>query len=494
MNLHAYSPYLMQKEADMSHLTRRKFLKSAAASAGIAAGLTIAGTKAAGRVLGANDTIRVGIAGINGRGRDHINELAGMKGVQITHLIDPDSSLFASRSESVQKRGGNTPKCFQDIRQALEDKDLDAISIASCNHWHSLLTIWSCQAGKDVYVEKPCSHNPFEGRKCVEAARKYKRIVQHGTQSRSEKKWASQIAAVRSGKYGKLLISYGFASKPRNSIGLKSPEDPPKQLDYNLWVGPAPMQPFHRNLVHYNWHWFWDFGNGEIGNQGVHQMDIARWAITAATGQLGPKSVISMGGRFGYKDQGQTPNTQLTIFDFGGGVRLFFEDRGLKTQKCDNEFYLEAGAIKKGKFYPKGSDKPEELVSVDYTCHPGGNFGNFINCVRSRKQEELNADILEAHLSALLCHLANISYRLGEEVPFNRQTKALGDDKRAYEALEDMKQHLVSAAGLKMEDSKYRLGKMLQYDAAAEKFVGSAEADKLLTRPYRAPFVVPQEV
>ena len=498
----------------MSRLTRRTFLKSAAATAGVGL-FTIAGTKASGRVLGANDTVRVCIAGINGRGRDHINQYTGMKGVQITHLVDPDSSLFEARGDSIKKRGGNTPKCFQDIRMALEDKDFDAVSIASCNHWHSLLTIWSCQAGKDVYVEKPCSHNVFEGRKCVEAARRHNRIVQHGTQSRSSQKgesWAQQIAAIKTGKYGKLLISYGYASKPRGSIGFKEIEQPPKELDFNLWLGPAAEQAFHKNLVHYNWHWFWDFGNGEIGNQGVHQMDIARWAITAATGMVGPKSVISMGGRFGYQDQGQTPNTQLTIFDFGG-VKLFFEDRGLvdkKTQKVTNEFYLEAGAIKNGKFYPKGSDKGEELVAVPLSANPiaealakdkkekgdtvDPNFANFIACVRSRRQDQLNADILEGHLSAALCHLGNISYRLGQEVPLNSPATALGDDKRAQEALEDMKQHLVGAAGIKLQSDKYRLGRLLQYDATAEKFVGDDEANKLLTRPYRQPFVVPESV
>jgi predicted dehydrogenase len=459
-------------------------------------GLTLAGTKATGRVLGANDTIRVGVAGINGRGKSHIKEFSGGDGVQVTHLIDPDSSLFESRSQSVRSRGKNTPKCFQDIRKALEDKDLDAVSIASTNHWHSLLTIWSCQAGKDVYVEKPCSHNVFEGRKCVEAARRNKCIVQHGTQRRSDSDWHKQIAAVASGKYGKLLISYGYASKPRGSIGFKQPEDPPKDLDWNVWVGPAPMQPFHGNLVHYNWHWFWDFGNGEIGNQGVHQMDVARWAVTAATGLTGPKSVISMGGRFGYEDQGQTPNTQLTIFDFGE-CKLFFEDYGLardKDRRVDNAFYMEEGLIRGGKFYPKGSDKGESLVDVEYTCHPGGNFGNFINCVRSRKQEELNAEILDGHLSAALCHLGNTSYRLGEPAGFNKKAQALGGDKEAVEALENMKAHLGRRTDMNLEESEYRLGRKLTYDPAAEKFVGDDQANKLLTRPYREPFVVPDQV
>ncbi|KKK50562.1 hypothetical protein LCGC14_3123780, partial [marine sediment metagenome] len=341
-----------------------------------------------GQVLGANDTIRIGVAGINGRGRNHMDAFAGMDGVEVTYLIDPDSRLFASRAESIKKRSGNTPTCVQDIRKAIEDKNLDAVSIASCNHWHALLALWSCQAGKDVYVEKPCSHNVFEGRKLVEASRKYDRIVQHGTQSRSDRNWHKQIAAVKSGKYGKLLISYGYASKPRGSIGFKETEAPPAELDFNLWLGPAPEQPYHRNIVHYNWHWFWDFGNGEIGNQGVHQMDIARWAVTAATGRTLPNSVVSLGGRFGYEDQGQTPNTQLTIFDFGE-TKLFFEDYGLardKNRRVDNLFFMEEGVIRGGNFYPNGSDQGESLADAD-TCYGGGPFGNFIDCVRSRKRE-----------------------------------------------------------------------------------------------------------
>ncbi len=481
----------------MTRPTRRTFLKkSAALGAGIAAGLTIAGTKASGRVLGANETIRIGVAGIHGRGGSHIGAFAGASNVQVTHLIDPDSSLFPSRQDAVRKRGGNTPKCFPDMRKALEDKELDAVSVASTNHWHALLSIWACQAGKDVYVEKPCSHNPFEGRKLVEAARKNNCIVQHGTQRRSEEGWHKQIAAVASGKYGKLLVSYGYASKPRGSIGFKETKAPPKDLDFNLWLGPAPMQPYHENLVHYNWHWFWDFGNGEIGNQGVHQMDVARWAVTAATGLTGPKSVISMGGRFAYEDQAQTPNTQLTIFDFGE-CKLFFEDYGLAkgdNRRVDNAFYMSEGVIRGGKFYPNGSDKGEALADVETNCYPGGNFGNFIDCVRSRKKEELNGEILKGHLSANLCHLGNASYRLGEMVPFNKKAQSLGDDKDSVEALKTMIEHVGRRGEMDLASSKYRLGRKLTYNAETEKFVGDDEANKLLTRPYRAPFVVPEVV
>jgi predicted dehydrogenase len=388
----------------------------------------------------------------------------------------------------------------QDIRKALDDPELDAISIAVPNHWHSLMTIWACQAKKHVYVEKPLSHNPWEGRKVVEAVEKYERVVQHGTQRRSEAGWHQRIAAVASGKYGKLRISYGYASKPRTSIGFAQPQDPPKQLDFNLWLGPAPQQPYHRNLVHYNWHWFWDFGCGEIGNQGAHEMDIAVWAITAATGMKSPTSVISMGGRFGYEDQGQTPNTQLTLFDFGE-TKLFFEDYGLDPgQMITNHFYLEEGVIRcpgnerNFQFYPNGSDRGEPLVQADYTLYPGDNYQNFINCVRSGKPEELNAKIINGHYGVAPCHLGNISYRLGEPAPFSKIPEEISGDEDAVRAFERMKTNLARATRMDLEKAEYRLGRKLTFDPATETFVGDDEANKILKPDYREKFVVPEEV
>ena len=489
----------------MSRQTRRTFLKRAAVTAGVASTFTIAGTKASGRVIGANDTIRVALAGINGRGRSHLDAFASMDKVQVTHLVDPDSRLFESRSASVKKRGGNTPKCMQDIREALEDKELDAVSIATCNHWHSLITVWACQAGKDVYVEKPCSHNVFEGRKCVEAARKYNRIVQHGTQQRSSGGRASEIAAIRAGKYGKLLVAKGYCCKPRWSIGFKDTEEPPKEFDFNLWLGPAPMQPYHRNLVHYNWHWFWDTGNGDMGNQGVHQMDVARWAITSSGL---PKSVVSMGGRWvntdDYKDQGETPNMIVTLFEYDD-VLLLFETRGLVNKvdprgtkkfpsKVDNEFYTTEGVVRGGKFYPKEGGKEYDVEVKPIHVTPGGPFGSFIECVRSRKVDEVNGEIEEGHYSSALCHLGNISYRLGKQVPFSETPVGFGDNELAHDSIDMLKENLVGALGMDLGKQSYTLGPKLTFDPKSEKFVGNAEADKLLTRDYRAPFVVPEEV
>jgi predicted dehydrogenase len=479
----------------MARLHRRSFLKRTLAAA---ATITIAGTKSSGRVLGANDVIRIGVAGLNGRGGAHVGEFGRMKDVQITYLIDPDTRTYAKHIKSLTSKGGNEPKTVQDVRKALEDKNLDAISIATPNHWHSLMTIWGCQAGKDVYVEKPCSHNVHEGRIAVETARKHKRIVQHGTQSRSGNLGARIAELAQSGKFGKLLVSRGLCYKTRNSIGTKPVSDPPAEVDFDLWLGPAAKRPFHGNLVHYNWHWFWDFGNGDIGNQGVHEMDIARWAIAGATL---PRSVLSLGGRFGYQDQGETANSQISVFDYGP-TQLIFEVRGLKTgefhgQRVGNTFHFEEGIVAGGKFFPKGKDTSEPLPAPAQPIKRGpggGHFGNFVAAVRSRQVVDLNADILEGHYSSALCHLANMSYRLGDMVPFNPQTKALGDNKEAYETLARLEEHLAKDNGVKFDGLKYRLGKKLMVDAKAETILGDAEANKLLTREYRKPFAVPDKV
>src|SRR5207248_2210286 len=252
--------------------TRRSFLKGTLAAA---ATVTLAGTKSSGRVLGANEVVRIGVAGLNGRGGSHVGAFSKMKDVEIVYLIDPDTRTFAKRLPALAKQS-TKPKLVQDIRKALEDKNLDAVSVATPNHWHALITIWACQAGKDVYVEKPCSHEVHEGRMAVEIARHNKRIVQHGTQSRSGGGWEKVMAAIASGQLGKLEVSRGLCYKPRGSIGFKDFTTPPPELDFDIWTGPAPKQPFHANLVHYNWHWFWDFGNGDIGNQGVHRSEERR--------------------------------------------------------------------------------------------------------------------------------------------------------------------------------------------------------------------------
>ncbi len=480
-------------------LTRRRFLESSLAAA---ATITVAGTKSSGKVLGANDTVRIGVAGLNGRGGSHVGEFSGMKNVEIVYLIDPHQGTYKGRIAQLAKAGRKEPTCVQDVRKALEDKNLDAISIATPNHWHALMTIWACQAGKDVYVEKPCSHNIHEGRIAVETAHKYKRIVQHGTQSRASSGFANLAAIAKSGKYGKLLVSRGLCYKDggdkgstRGNIGFKPTKAPPAALDFNIWTGPAPEQPYHENIVHYRWHWFWDFGNGDIGNQGVHEMDKARWFIPNAKW---PKSVITFGGRFTGKDQAQTPNTEVTVMDYDGTL-LIFEVRGQKSpgyfgQGVGNVLHFEAGVVAGSKFYPKGQGSGEALVKVEVEKKPAGShFGNFIDCVRSRKSENLNAEIAVGHISAGLCHLANISYRLGKDEPFSARTGAVQGNDFASETLARTEQYL-TGNGVVLEKQMLRVGRKLEFDGATETFKNDAEANALLTRNYRAPFTVPAKV
>jgi len=491
----------------MRHITRRQFVKGS-----VAAGLGLAYVSPPARVLGANNDIRVAVVGVNGRGNSHISGFEELDGVRVVAFCDVDRNVLENKARGFEKKYGRKVETYVDIRRMLENKDIDAVGIATPNHWHSLGTIWACQAGKDVYVEKPCSHNPFEGKKCLEAARKYNRIVQHGTQSRSSRSWAKQVAAIASGKYGKLLVSKGAASKNgqgRWSIGFKPIEEPPENVDFNLWLGPAPKQPFHKNLVHYNWHWFWDFGNGEIGNQGVHQMDIARWAIPGGTL---PQSVISMGGRWvnsteghpPFIDQAQTPNCQLTIMDFGGPL-LVFEVIGLvgkagqdgKTypNNVGNEFYLEAGTIRGGRFYPKGSDTAEPLVDVDVKMGPGkDHFDNFIQAVRSRKIEDLNADIADGHLSSACCQLGNISYRLGGQVAGTTKPDVLGRHEEIARSWDRVLATTQGAIGLDVSKATFQLGPMLKFNPKQERFARNEGANALLTRPPREPFVVPEQV
>lgn len=476
-------------------VTRRSFLQHSLAGAAVTAGaVTYPRRRLSANFLGANETIRVAIAGLNGRGSAHVAELVNLPNVQITHLVDPDSRTFGPRLKQISDAQKPTPETVADIRRVLDNPDVDVVTIATPNHWHALMTIWSCQAGKDVYVEKPCSHNIHEGRIAVEMARKHGRIVQHGTQNRSAGGWAGAIEFIKSGKAGNLKIARGLCYKPRGSIGFQSPESPPTELDFDLWLGPAQKSDYHKNLVPYNWHWFWATGNGDIGNQGVHQMDVARWGIDGATL---PTSVLSFGGRFGYKDQGETANTQVTVFDYGK-AKLVFEVRGLSTspyrgEKISNFFHCEGGVVTAGTFYPDDSDKTVSLEGG--TLGPGnGHFDNFIAAVRSRKSNELNAEILEGHYSSALCHLANISYRLGSQVPFAPRDKQLSEFPDLAETIDRTEEHLSQENKIALDTTRLQLGRLLKFDPQTEKFTNDEGANKLLTRDYRPPFVVPDKV
>jgi len=464
--------------------TRRKFL----AQSSVFASFAISGTKSSGKIIGANERVNVAVCGIKGRGASHIGGHGRQKNVTISHLVDPDSRLFEGRKKFVQSKFKNAPECVQDVRKVLDNNEVDVISIATPNHWHSLMSIWACQAGKDVYVEKPLSHNLFEGRKLVEAAKKYKRIVQHGTQNRSLRKWSDLAKEVASGKNGKLEVALGTCHKRRGSIGFKDTKSPPSELDFDVWTGPAAKEDFHDNLVHYNWHWFWNYGNGDIGNQGVHQMDIARWMIPGA---VWPKSVICFGGRFGYKDQAETANTQLAIFDYGESL-LVFDVRGLSGKSnmgVSNHVYFDKNAKQKNTSSHglKGIKDPlADRGKVDI-------FENFIEAVRNRKEEHLDAHVYEGHVSSGLCHLANVSYRLGEKSSFNKKNKSFGSNKKGYEYFERMQEHL-KENGLNLEETDYIVGRNLEFDAKTETIKGDDEANALLSRNYRSPYIVPDKV
>ena len=467
--------------------SRRKFIAQSSAFAAFA----ISGTKSSGNIIGANERINVAVCGIKSRGSSHIGGHGRQKNVCISHLVDPDSRLYEGRKKFVTNKFKNTPECVQDVRLVLDNKDVDVISIATPNHWHSLMSIWACQAGKDVYVEKPLSHNLFEGRKLVEAAKKYNCMVQHGTQNRSLRKWSDLANEIASGKRGKLEVALGTCHKRRKSIGFKDPTSPPSELDFDVWTGPASKEKYHENLVHYNWHWFWNYGNGDIGNQGVHQMDIARWMIPGA---VWPKKIICLGGRFGYKDQAETANTQLAIFDYGESL-LVFDVRGLEGKTnmgVSNHVYFDQNA----KQTNAQSRETHGIKNIKDPLADRGDvdiFENFIQAVRSRKEVDLDAHVYEGHVSSGLCHLANVSYRLGEKTSFRKKTKPFGNNPKASEYFERMQEHLKDN-GLKLEETDYIVGRTLAFDASTESIKGDEEANQLLSRQYRPPYVVPDKV
>lgn len=476
--------------------SRRQVVKRSAAGA---AGLALA--PMAGPLLGANganERIRLAVAGLRGRGGSHVGAFAGMEGVEVVYVVDPDKREWEKRITQAQESSGghSKPTGVQDIREVLDDKRIDAITIATPNHWHSLMTIWACQAGKHVYVEKPLSHNVHEGRVAVEAARRYGRIVQHGTQRRSDHGWAKVMAAIHSGELGKLHVARGLCYKDRPSIGYKPHTEPPAELDFNLWQGPARDLQYHENLVHYNWHWFWATGNGDIGNQGVHQMDVAMWGIRGD--QRLPKSAISLGGRFAYKDQGETANTQISVMDYGD-TQLIFEVRRhrkhpYKGVTVGNVFHLDAGTIVEKKFYPTGSDKEAPLPEMEYSRGPGGNhYANFIAAVRSDDKKDLNATVEDGHYSSALCHLSNLSYRVGRMGTFGEGAEALGNNQPAQEAFERMQEHL-RQDGMEPKKMALHIGDRLEVDTQNETVVNNPLAGMLLFRDYREGFEVPAEI
>jgi len=408
-------------------------------------------------ILGANDRVNVAIVGLGGRGTDHVNEYTRLD-CHVAALCDVNQAAQERAVAAVRKVKGHEPKVYSDMRKLFEDKEVDAVSIATPNHWHALATIWACQAGKDVYVEKPVSHNVYEGRQMIAAARKYNRMVQAGTQSRSMPHMMEATKLLQEGVIGKVYMAKGLCYKRRPSIGRKPDQPTPPGIDWSLFLGPAPMRPFNENRFKYNWHWFWDTGNGDIGNQGVHEMDIALWGLGM---HALPKSVSATGGKLVYDDDQETPNTLLSSFQLPSMQQLVFEVRGLVSPE---EGPLRGRNITGDIFY--GSEGYMVLDGGGYSVYLGEkrelakqgkaqrgdtapHMDNFLKAVRSRKREELTAELAINVLASNFCHLANISYRVGRS---------------------------------------------LTWDAQKERFARDADADLLLTRKYRAPYVVPEKV
>lgn len=456
---------------------RRTFIKKTAlGTAGATLGLSAVSARSYARILGANDRVNLAVIGLRGRGKSHMFNFSNMydDGVTVKTVCDVDTQFFKESIKIVaDNQKGNKPDTVQDMRKIFEDPDIDAVTMATPNHWHALGAVWACQAGKHVYVEKPSSHNIWEGRKMVEAARRYNRVVQVGFQNRSIGNVMQAMEFLHNGGIGDVYMARGTCFKPRDSFGIAPDSEPPSTLDYDMWLGPASYQPYNVKKVHYNWHWHWNTGNGDTGNQGPHQFDIARWGLGK---KVHPVKVHSMGGIFGISPREcsqETPNTQTSIFEYADGKILEFETRGRYTNKeafagikIGNLFYGTDGWLEvngsKWQAYREREEKPFAGSDMEakgaavggdlsFKAAPStdGHFANFIDAVRSGNRLDLNCDIREGHMSSCLPHLGNISYLVGESLEFNGEF---------------------------------------------EEFIGNDEANMLLTRKYRYPFVVSEVV
>ena len=495
----------------MKRTSRRSFLKSTAAvGAAALVGTNLAYAPRA-RAIGANDDVRLAVIGvgstvkIGGKGKQDIRDFRKIPGVRIVALCDVDRGILDGEAAQFAKRNEKV-ETYTDIRKLLESKEIDAVSITTPNHWHALAAVWACQAGKDVFVQKPASHNIFEGRKMVEAARKYNRIVQCTSGSRSPTGYKEALDYIRAGNLGKMLYVHGVNYKPRPSIGkVSGPQPVPANLDYDLWSGPAPVMPVMREYLHYDWHWDWLYGNGDLGNMGIHYMDGCRMAVGLDTL---PRQVLSLGGRFGYVDDGQTPNTQIIYFDYEPAP-VIFEVRGLPKDKSllKNSWDAKAMDSYQGtqigvvvhceNGYVAGNkafDKAGKLIQEFKPTTPDMNL-NFIQAVRSRRAGDLVGDILQGHLSAALVHMGNISYRMGKATPAAQISERIRGRKELAASFDRFAAHL-SANGIDLDKTPASLGPLLTMDSKTERFTGefSEDANKLVSREYRKPFVVPENV
>ncbi|MCX5645449.1 MAG: Gfo/Idh/MocA family oxidoreductase [Phycisphaerae bacterium] len=496
----------------MRKVTRREFVKG-----GLAAGLALGWTRSA-RSAGSSSEVRLAIVGlggidvpgsVGGRGRQLIDAFRKVPGARIVTLCDVDQAIL-EHGAALMKKAGTTVTACTDLRRVLDDKNVDAVVVALPNHWHALAAVWACQAGKDVYVEKPLAYNIWEGRQIVAAAQKYGRIVQVGTQSRSSSALREAGEFVRSGQMGKPRYAHAVVYRSRASLGkVAGPTPVPPTVDYNLWSGPAPLEPIHRKQLHYEWHWFWTYGNGEIGNNGPHYLDVCRWMLGV---NEPPRHALSIGGRFLFDDDGETPNTHITLLDCEPAsilceIRGLPEDkkpagsfRGLKTGvliQCEGG-YLRTDLTGGTAFDNQDQEikkfagpKPNDMVVTHVT--------NFVEAVRSRNAGQLHAPALEGHLSTACAHIANVSHRLGAESNPEAIRAAIQKAAPTTEAagvfadVFERYQQYLAANGVARNAAPGVLGAWVTLDSASERFVGAFadQANAIATREYRAPFVVP---
>jgi predicted dehydrogenase len=469
----------------MPRLSRRAFLGRS-----LAAGAAAALPGAAPAKAGPNERLRVALLGVHGQGRVHAGKWADMKDAEVVAVCDPDSNVVGDAIGAVEKKTGRKPQYVQDLRKIMDDKTIDVVSIAIPNHWHVLASIWAIQSGKDVYVEKPLGHNIWEQRKLVEASRKHNKLVQMGNYTRSLESFRSAVAYLRSGKLGRVKLAHGICYNKRGSIRNLPDAPVPAGVDYDLWQGPAAERPFNPNRFHYNWHWNFEYGGGEIANNGIYYLDIARWGLGKSEH---PKRAMSVGGRLGYEDDGNTPNSQVAVLDYGD-VQIVQEIRGHPTDKymdvqMGNVFHCEEGYLSTGisgvaAYTPKG-----ELLQK--FSGAGEHFRNFADAVKARNRDLLNSEVLEGHLSTTLCHLPNISHKLGETriagvAPFEACDAG-------NEAWGRMASHL-KENGVDLAKVPVRVGRTIAFDGKSETIPGDEAANKLLARDYRKPFAVPENV
>ena len=445
-------------------VNRRFFLfKTAAATAGLA----LAFPKRSRAHTSADETVNVAIIGLRGdnkghptwtnrgRGQDHYHRLAGIANARITHVVDIDERHFTGSLSDMKEKYGGDPKTETDFRRVLDNRGVDAVTIAAPDHWHALMTIWACQAGKDVHVEKPISHNIVEGRRMIDAARRYNRVVEAGTQRRSGAVLGKAVQFLRDGGLGKVYAGKTVIYRARDPIGVAADSAVPPGVHYDLWLGPAPSRPFNENHFHYHWHWFWEYGTTDLGNTAVHSLDAVRWLIGK---QEHPRMAHCIGGLYeaGARSDQTVPNTQYVTYQYADGTELHCDLRNWFSGPAEAQglfIFGSKGWMKvgddKAQVYFGRKNEPGPTLTADEKSNAGqAHFQNFIDCVRSRTSESLRAPIEEGQLSTTLCHLGNISYRVGRSVKF---------------------------------------------DGTTERFVGDEEADKLLSRTYRAPYQLPEK-